>query len=39
VAGNGGPVAWPFVTPEIENPTGGVTLTVFKLPNAADKID
>jgi alcohol dehydrogenase (cytochrome c) len=36
VAGNGGPVAWPFVTPEIENPTGGTTLTVFKLPSAED---
>ena len=34
VAGNGGPVAWPFVTPEVENPVGGTTLMVFKLPDA-----
>jgi alcohol dehydrogenase (cytochrome c) len=33
VAGNGGPVAWPFLTPEIENPVGGTTLMVFKLPD------
>jgi alcohol dehydrogenase (cytochrome c) len=38
VAGNGGPVAWPFVTPEIENPTGGVTLQVFKLPKAGGEV-
>ena len=35
VAGNGGPVAWPYLTPEIENPVGGTTLMVFKLPDAA----
>jgi len=31
VAGNGGPVAWPQLTPEIPNPAGGTTLWVFKL--------
>lgn len=36
VAGNGGPVAWPFLTPEIANPPGGTTLWVFKLPDAGD---
>ncbi|HEY6444378.1 MAG TPA: PQQ-binding-like beta-propeller repeat protein [Candidatus Acidoferrales bacterium] len=36
VAGNGGPVAWPQLTPEIPNPPGGTTLWVFKLPGAAD---
>jgi alcohol dehydrogenase (cytochrome c) len=36
VAGNGGPVAWPFLTPEIENPSGGLTLTVFALPEAGE---
>jgi PQQ-dependent dehydrogenase (methanol/ethanol family) len=36
VAGNGGPVAWPQLTPEIANPLGGTTLWVFKLPDAAD---
>jgi alcohol dehydrogenase (cytochrome c) len=35
VAGNGGPVAWPYLTPEIANPAGGTTLWVFKLPDAA----
>ena len=34
VAGNGGPVAWPYLTPEVENPVGGTTLMVFKLPDA-----
>lgn len=34
VAGNGGPVAWPFLTPEIDNPTGNVTLWVFQLPES-----
>jgi alcohol dehydrogenase (cytochrome c) len=33
VAGNGGPVAWPFLTPEIENPPGNPTLWVFRLPD------
>lgn len=33
VAGNGGPVAWPVLTPEIDNPTGNVTLWVFRLPD------
>jgi alcohol dehydrogenase (cytochrome c) len=33
VAGNGGPVAWPYMTPEIDNPTGADVLMVFKLPN------
>jgi len=33
VAGNGGPVAWPFLTPEVANPTGGTTLMVFRLPD------
>ncbi len=33
VAGNGGPVAWPYLTPEIANPPGGTTLWVFKLPD------
>jgi alcohol dehydrogenase (cytochrome c) len=32
VAGNGGPVAWPYMTPEIDNPTGGDVLMVFELP-------
>ena len=36
VAGNGGPVAWPQLTPEIANPLGGTTLWVFKLPGAGD---
>ena len=36
VAGNGGPVAWPQLTPEIANPPGGTTLWVFKLPGAGD---
>lgn len=36
VAGNGGPVAWPQLTPEIANPAGGTTLWVFRLPNAED---
>ena len=36
VAGNGGPVAWPQLTPEIANPVGGTTLWVFKLPDARD---
>ena len=36
VAGNGGPVAWPQLTPEIANPAGGTTLWVFKLPGASD---
>ncbi len=36
VAGNGGPVAWPQLTPEIPNPLGGTTLWVFKLPGAGD---
>lgn len=36
VAGNGGPVAWPYMTPEIANPTSGTTLWVFKLASAAD---
>jgi alcohol dehydrogenase (cytochrome c) len=31
VAGNGGPVAWPQLTPEVANPQGGTTLWVFKL--------
>lgn len=34
VAGNGGPVAWPQLTPEIANPSGGTTLWVFALPGA-----
>jgi alcohol dehydrogenase (cytochrome c) len=34
VAGNGGPVAWPFLTPEIENPPGNPTLWVFQLPDS-----
>lgn len=34
VAGNGGPQAWPFPTPENANPTGGTTLWVFALPSA-----
>ncbi len=33
VAGNGGPHAWPFPTPEYANPTEGTTLWVFKLPS------
>lgn len=36
VAGNGGPVAWPQLTPEISNPVGGTTLWVFELPRAGD---
>lgn len=36
VAGNGGPVAWPQLTPEISNPTGGTTLWVFQLSGARD---
>ena len=36
VAGNGGPVAWPHLTPEIANPLGGTTLWVFKLPDAGN---
>lgn len=36
VAGNGGPVAWPQLTPEIANPSGGTTLWVFKLPDAGE---
>jgi alcohol dehydrogenase (cytochrome c) len=36
VAGNGGPMAWPQLTPEIANPLGGTTLWVFKLPDARD---
>jgi PQQ-dependent dehydrogenase (methanol/ethanol family) len=36
VAGNGGPVAWPQLTPEIANPLGGTTLWVFKLPDTPD---
>jgi alcohol dehydrogenase (cytochrome c) len=36
VAGNGGPVAWPQLTPEIPNPTGGTTLWVFEMPGAGD---
>jgi len=36
VAGNGGPVAWPQLTPEIANPTGGTTLWVFELSGAGD---
>jgi alcohol dehydrogenase (cytochrome c) len=36
VAGNGGPVAWPFLTPEIDSPAGGTTLWVFRLSDAAD---
>jgi len=36
VAGNGGPVAWPQLTPEIPNPVGGTTLWVFKLPAAGN---
>jgi alcohol dehydrogenase (cytochrome c) len=36
VAGNGGPVAWPQLTPEIANPAGGTTLWVFKLRGAGD---
>ena len=36
VAGNGGPVAWPYLTPEVENPAGGTTLMVFKLPDAGE---
>src|SRR5579862_5381911 len=36
VAGNGGPVAWPQLTPEVANPLGGTTLWVFKLPAAGD---
>jgi alcohol dehydrogenase (cytochrome c) len=36
VAGNGGPVAWPQLTPEIANPAGGTTLWVFELPAAGD---
>ncbi len=31
VAGNGGPVAWPQLTPEVANPAGGTTLWVFRL--------
>ena len=37
VAGNGGPVAWPFLTPEIDNPAGNVTLWVFQLPDDNQK--
>lgn len=36
VAGNGGPVAWPQLTPEIANPAGGTTLWVFELSGAGD---
>ncbi|MDE3168828.1 MAG: PQQ-binding-like beta-propeller repeat protein, partial [Acidobacteriota bacterium] len=36
VAGNGGPVAWPQLTPEIANPAGGTTLWVFELAAAGD---
>lgn len=36
VAGNGGPVAWPQLTPEVANPQGGTTLWVFKLSGAGD---
>lgn len=36
VAGNGGPVAWPHLTPEVANPLGGTTLWVFKLPASGD---
>ena len=32
VAGNGGPHAWPFPTPEYANPSEGTTLWVFRLP-------
>ncbi len=39
VAGNGGPVAWPYMTPEVDNPTGGTLLQVFKLPDPADAAD
>ena len=35
VAGAGGPVAWNTLTPEVESPTGGTVLTVFKLPAGA----
>lgn len=36
VAGNGGPVAWPQLTPEVSNPTGGTTLWVFQLSGVGD---
>jgi alcohol dehydrogenase (cytochrome c) len=36
VAGNGGPVAWPTLTPEIANPPGGTTLWVFRLPDTGN---
>jgi alcohol dehydrogenase (cytochrome c) len=36
VAGNGGPVAWPQLTPEIPNPAGGTTLWVFEMPGTGD---
>jgi alcohol dehydrogenase (cytochrome c) len=32
VAGGGGPVAWLTLTPEVETPAGGTSLTVFRLP-------
>jgi len=33
VAGKGGPVAWTALTPEIDNPPGGISLWVFSLPD------
>lgn len=35
VAGNGGPQAWPFPTPEYANPREGTTLWVFELPGVS----